>query len=165
MIQISHFRFLLIIFFFCFFNSKAFADEKHKIVVTELKDPPKWNKKFSPGKILTIHLKNQLAQEKQVYLLPDKSISPPETSGSLLRNELNMMGSSASSSSLNNSRPNRFNYSKDGRLYDRIPNINDSIPSVKFISGENIMGILPIQDSTDNTICLLYTSPSPRDRG
>ena len=152
MIQISHFRFLLIIFFFCFFNSKAFADEKHKIVVTELKDPPKWNKKFSPGKILTIHLKNQLAQEKQVYLLPDKSISPPETSGSLLRNELNMMGSSASSSSLNNSRPNRFNYSKDGRLYDRIPNINDSIPNVKFISGENIMGILPIQDSTDNTI-------------
>ncbi|MDC0206335.1 hypothetical protein OAL04_03765 [Nitrospinae bacterium] len=152
MIQISHFRFLLIIFFFCFFNSKAFADEKHKIVVTELKDPPKWNKKFSPGKILTIHLKNQLAQEKQVYLLPDKSISPPETSGSLLRNELNMMGSSASSSSLNNSRPNRFNYSKDGRFYDRIPNINDSIPSVKFISGENIMGILPIQDSTDNTI-------------
>ena len=97
-------------------------------------------------------MKNQLAQEKQVYLLPDKSISPPEISGSLLRNELNMMGSSASSSSLNNSRPNRFNYSKDGRLYDRIPNINDSIPSVKFISGENIMGILPIQDSTDNTI-------------
>ena len=74
MINKLYLKFLLIIIFFCFFNGEVFAGNKHKILVTDFTDPPKWNKPFSPGKVLAIHLKNQFAHEKQVFLLPDKSI-------------------------------------------------------------------------------------------
>ena len=152
MIKILHLRFLLIIFFSCVFIGKAFADEKHKILITELTNPPKWNKKFSPGKILTSYLKNQFAHEKKIYLLPDKSMNPTNMSGSLLKNELKKKDSTASSSSLNHSSPTKFNFSKDGRFYDGMPIINDHLPRINYISGENNMGVLPVQDSMDNKI-------------
>ena len=94
--------FAIIMVFSCFFYGEIFAADKHKILVTNFTDPPKWDKPFSPGKVLTIHLKNQFAQKKQVILLPDKSINSTKMSGSLMENKSNMNSSSASSSFLNN---------------------------------------------------------------
>jgi len=143
-------KFLLIMVFSCFFYGEIFAADKHKILVTNFTDPPKWDKPFSPGKVLTIHLKNQFAQKKQVILLPDKSINSTKMSGSLMENKSNMNSSSASSSFLNNPSPTRWNSFKDGRFYDGMPNLNSSLPSINYISGENIMRILPVQDAMEN---------------
>ena len=145
-------KFLLIIIFFCFFNGKAFAGEKHKILVTDFTDPPKWNKPFSPGKVLTIRLKNKFALEKQVFLLPDKSIDSTKESGSLMENGPNMNGSSTRSSSLNSPSSTRFNNLKDGRFYDGMPNLSNSSPGINYISGGNLMRVLPVQDAIEGKI-------------
>jgi len=152
MINKLYLKFLLIIFFFCFLNGKVFAGDKHKILVADFTDPPKWNKPFSPGKVLSIRLKNQFAQEKQVYLLPDKNIISTKGLGSLMENELNMEDSSASSSSLNKPSSTRFNNFKDGRFYDGMPNLSNSLPTINYIKGENIMRILPTQDAMEGKI-------------
>tara|TARA_Y100000588_G_scaffold331690_1_gene369453 strand:+ start:786 stop:1955 length:1170 start_codon:yes stop_codon:yes gene_type:complete len=152
MINKLYLRLLLIIIFFCFFNGKVFAGNKHKILVTDFTDPPRWNKPFSPGKVLKIRLKNQFAKDKQVSLLPDKSLDSTEVSGSLMKNEPNMNGSSAGSSSSNNPSPTRFNNLKGGRFYDGMPNLSNSLPSINYITGENIMRVLPVQDTMEEKI-------------
>ena len=152
MINKFYLKFLLAIIFFCFFNAKAFAGGKHKILVTDFIDPPKWDKPFSPGKVLAIHLKNQFLREKQVFLLPDKSIYSTKESGSLMENEPNMNGSSARSSFLNNPSSTRFNNLKDGRFYDGMPNLSNSSPGINYISGRNLMRVLPVQDAIEDKI-------------
>ena len=152
MINKLYLKFLLIIIFFCFFNGKAFAGEKHKILVTDFTDPPKWNKPFSPGKVLTIRLKNKFALEKQVFLLPDKSIDSTKESGSLMENGPNMNGSSTRSSSLNSPSSTRFNNLKDGRFYDGMPNLSNSSPGINYISGRNLMRVIPVQDAIEDKI-------------
>ena len=145
-------KFLLIMVFSCFFYGEIFAADKHKILVTDFIDPPKWDKPFSPGKVLTIRLKNQFLQDKQVFLLPDKSLNSTKELGPLMENEPNMNGSSSRSSSLNNPSPTRFNNFEDGRFYDGMPNLRNSSPGLKYISGGNLMRVLPVQDAIEDEI-------------
>ena len=152
MINKLYLKFLLIIIFFCFFNGEVFAGNKHKILVKDFTDPPKWNKPFSPGKVLAIHLKNQFAQDKENFLIPDKNINSTKVSGSLMENEPNMNGSSARSSFLNNPSSTRFNNLKDGRFYDGMPNLSNSSPGINYISGRNLMRVLPVQDAIEDKI-------------
>lgn len=68
----SYFEFLLTILIFCCFQGQAFAVNRHKIIVMEFKDPSQWQKTFSPGKIISSHLKKLLEKENRFHFLPKK---------------------------------------------------------------------------------------------
>ncbi|MEK9628459.1 MAG: hypothetical protein VW455_05515 [Nitrospinota bacterium] len=67
-------KLLLIFIFSSLFSGLAFANYKHKVIVTEFDDPPVWNRHFSPGKVLSERLENELIRSNVFQMISTNEI-------------------------------------------------------------------------------------------
>jgi hypothetical protein len=65
-------KFLLTFIILCSLSGQALAFYKQKVIVTKFDDPDGWNENYSPGKIISKHLKQKLMKNSQFHLLSSK---------------------------------------------------------------------------------------------